>query len=158
MKRNNKVIVMLIMVTILIILDQALKFYCIESKCTEEILPGISFTYEENNNESLNVNQNDMITYIISTCVVLGVVLKFFLVQLDRINLGTVIGISMILAGGLSNMLDKIIYGFIINCIKICNLPRINLSYILILLAWIELSAIFAFNIMKGNDKKCMKE
>jgi len=156
MKKNNKVILMLIIVIILLILDQALKIYCLKYKNieTEKILPGTSLTYEESNKGAFGVGQNSVVTYIISTCVVLGVVLKFFLGQIDRINVGIVIGISMVLAGGLSNMIDKIVYGFVINCIQLLNLPSINLSYIVILLAWIELAAIFAFNIWKETRKK----
>ena len=156
MSKNKKVIIMLIIVTILLILDQGLKIYCIKYKKVQaqEIANGITLKYEESNKGAWGIGQNGVITYAISTIVVLGVVLKFFINQIEQINLGVIVGIAMLLAGGLSNMMDKLFHGAVINCIQIFNLPSINLSFILIVLAWIELAAIFAFNFIKGNDEK----
>lgn len=158
---NKKIAVMIILVIVLLIFDQALKIYCIKYKNEEmqKLLPGISLTYEESDKGAFGVGQNSVLTYVVSTMLVLGVVLKFFINQLEQINMGIVIGISMILSGGISNMIDKIFNGFVINCIQLVNLPAVNLSFILIAIAWIELAVIFAFNIVKGNDEeRCMKE
>lgn len=161
MNKNKKIVIMIILVVVLLILDQTLKIYCMKYQKEEiqKILPGITLKYEESNEGAFGVGQNSVGTYVISTVVVLGIVLKFFINQIDQINMGVITGLSMILAGGLSNMIDKIFHGFVINCIQIINLPTMNLSFILITIAWIELAVIFAFSIMKGNEeKRCMKE
>lgn len=146
---------MIITVLILLVVDQVVKCYAIHHQGEEkEILSGIQMTYEESNKGAFGVGQNSKMTYVISTIVVLGVVLKFFFNQMERINMGIVIGMALIIAGGLSNMVDKLFHGIVINCIQLGNLPTINLSFILIVIGWIELAAIFAFHTWKEMRKK----
>lgn len=152
---KKKMIMMIIIVLILLVLDQTLKIYVINHKGSEmqTILPGINLTYEESNKGAFGVGQSGVITYVISTVVVLGVVLKFFLNQIERIHIGMVVGISLVFAGGLSNLLDKIFHGFVVNYVQFLELPAVNLSFLFIVLGWIALAAMFAFYTWKEMRK-----
>jgi len=138
MKLDKKTIILITTVILLVILDQGLKIYsCI------------------NSNNIIESEQNNVLSTIITNIIVLGIIIKFFASQKDRIDMNLVIIIAFLLAGGISNLIDKIATGNTINYIKILNMPAFNLSFILIAIGWIGLASIFAWNTYKEfNENK----
>lgn len=151
MKKDKKLVVLVAIVLLLVILDQGIKLYSlINLKDTININSII--IYEEGTSIG---GQTSLISYIVSNIIVLGIIIKFFASQKDRIDMNLVIIIAFLLAGGISNLIDKIATGNIINYIKILNMPAFNLSFILIAIGWIGLASIFAWNTYKEfNENK----
>ena len=144
-KKDKKTIILIVIVLLLMILDQIFKLYS-TIYLKESADTNVMLIYEESYSGAFGVGQNSVMTYIITNIVVLGVILKFFINQKDRISMSLLVVIAFILSGGLSNLIDKIFRGSIINYIKLWNLPAINLSFIFIILGWIGLAGIFAWN------------
>ena len=62
--------------------------------------------------------------------------------------------ISFLLSGGISNLIDKVFIGNIINYIKIYSFPAINFAFIFIIIGWVGLAGIFAWNTYKEFNQK----
>ena len=66
----------------------------------------------------------------------------------------------MVLAGGFSNLIDRIFKGFVVDFIdvsELINFPNFNLADIFIVLGWILLALFFAMyanNVRMGKIKK----
>mgnify|MGYP000245446651 CR=1 FL=1 len=79
----------------------------------------------------------DVIISILSDCVVFTVIIKFLKEQSKYMS--TKVKYSLvILGGGISNCIDKIWNGEVINFIKIGRLPSVNIAYILYIIGWIS--------------------
>ena len=65
---------------------------------------------------------------------------------------------SFILAGGISNVIDKVFRGYVTEFIdfgQVINLPVFNVADIFILIGWVAIAAIFAaFTVKEWRNKK----
>ena len=73
---------------------------------------------------------------IFLTIFVLLIVLNFVKNQIERIDNKTTIALSLVIAGGISNLIDRIFRGFVIDFIKIYKIPNFNFADICIVLGW----------------------
>ncbi len=62
----------------------------------------------------------------------------------------TILFISFIIAGGFSNLLDRIFRGAVLDFIKIGSFPVFNLADVFIVIGWI----LFVVNIMRFSFKE----
>ena len=60
--------------------------------------------------------------------------------------------LSFILAGGISNVIDRLIHGYVIEWIKISKLPVFNIADILIVIGWLSLAIVTAVYYIKNKD------
>ena len=79
----------------------------------------------------------DVIISILSDCVVFTVIIKFLKEQSKYMSTKVKYSLAVILGGGISNCIDKIWNGEVINFIKIGRLPSVNIAYILHIIGWI---------------------
>ncbi len=80
----------------------------------------------------------DVIISILSDCVVFTVIIKFLKEQSKYMSTKVKYSLAaVILGGGISNCIDKIWNGEVINFIKIGRLPSVNIAYILYIIGWI---------------------
>ena len=80
----------------------------------------------------------DVIISILSDCVVFTVIIKFLKEQSKYMSTKVKYSLAVILGGGISNCIDKIWNGEVINFIKIGRLPSVNIAYILYIIVWIS--------------------
>ena len=80
----------------------------------------------------------DVIISILSDCVVFTVIIKFLKEQSKYMSTKVKYSLAVILGGGISNCIDKIWNGEVINFIKIGRLPSVNIAYILYIIGWIK--------------------
>lgn len=80
----------------------------------------------------------DVIISILSDCVVFTVIIKFLKEQSKYMSTKVKYSLAVILGGGISNCIDKIWNGEVINFIKIGRLPSVNIAYILYIIGWIS--------------------
>lgn len=151
MKKENfkKYILIFLFVVILVTIDQTSKIIVNknindESKVVVDGVLSIS-QYTDNN----GMEQKNKISKIITESIVIAMILRFVIVQIDKMYSVTKISLTLILAGGISNLLDRFFIGYKVNFIDFTpisdKLPIINLSDIFIIVGFI----IFAITVFR---------
>ena len=159
-KKRKKSIIILVMVVILLFIDQVTKIYAISQwkETTLEVLSNIlTFQYAENTGGAFGVGQNGTMTFIIANIVVLGIIIRFIMLQMDRIDRKTMVILSLVLAGGFSNLIDRIFRGFVVDFIHLfpnTNFPIFNLADAFIVIGWVSLALMFAIRTWKEKRSK----
>lgn len=147
MKKNYKKNIALGIVIIL--LDQITKIILIDKYIT--VIPKfLKFTYTMNKGAAFGLG-TPVIVLIINILIVIGV---FIFVYKYRNKISNYIPITMILAGGIGNLIDRIFRGFVVDFIDVnlFNFPNFNIADISICLG----SIILIFVLWK--DDKSNKE
>lgn len=132
--KNKTVRLIVILVTILIIIDQTSKI--LVSNFVQEPLGNDYFKFEITNNTGLALGFNDgsNVKNIFIMIVVLCIIIRFIKNQLELIDTKTAVAISMILSGGIGNLLDRIFRGAVLDFIRIYKFPVFNLADALIVI------------------------
>ena len=102
------------------------------------------------NVSNINIEQNadETMMYIITNLVIIVIITKFMLSQNQFIDSKLKIFLSFIIAGGISNIIDRIFRGYVLEWIKIPNigwLPTFNIADIFVLIGWILVVGNFAY-------------
>lgn len=132
---NKKKIISIVIGITIILLDQLTKILLLNKNIT--IIPGfINFTYTENTGAAFGIGSNNIIMVILVNIIILGFVIKFLKDNSERINFLIIIPLIAILAGGISNLIDRLCRGFVIDFIdvNIFNFPNFNIADISIVL------------------------
>lgn len=156
--KNKRLKLIILLTMLLIIIDQLTK-YIIKYAYIDEIGNDfIKLTLIKNTGIALGINDGN-IKNIILTVMILTLIINFVKNQLDRIDKKTAISLSLILGGGISNLIDRIINGGIIDFIKIKNFPIFNIADCYITIGWILL-VIFIIKFSKeiNEVKNCEKK
>ena len=102
------------------------------------------------NVSNINIEQNadERMMYIITNLVIIVIITKFMLSQNQFIDNKLKIFLSFIIAGGISNIIDRIFRGYVLEWIKIPNigwLPTFNIADVFVLAGWILVVGNFAY-------------
>ena len=154
MKKNRIIKLILIITICLIIIDQISKVV-IQYRYENPIGNFIGIELVQNMGMAFGLNSGNT-KNIILTSYIIVIIINFVKNQKDRIDTETAVAISMILAGGISNLLDRIIRGGVIDFIKIKYFAIFNIADCYIVLGWILLIIMFVkFNreIVLNGDK-----
>lgn len=137
--KNKTVRLIVIIVTILIILDQTSKL--LVSNLVKESVGNDFFKIEIANNTGLAFGFNDgsNVKNIFIMAFVLFIVIRFVKNQIELIDTKTAVALSMVLAGGIGNMIDRIFRGAVLDFIKIYKFPIFNLADVLVVIGAILL-------------------
>ena len=135
----------------LIFLDQITKIGIINTlyQSSKDIIFNFKFTYVENRGGAFGFGQNGTIGFIISNLIVVGIIVRFLYVQRDKIDLKSAIALVMILSGGISNLIDRIFRGFVIDFIDVTNyikFPMFNIADICVVIGWFLFAAFTIFS------------
>lgn len=155
-KGIRKKYLIIVIIISLIFVDQIIKLN-VYNKDTTIIEGVLKFTTVENRGGAFGIAQNSIITFIITNIVVLGIIVRFMIIQSEQIDKKTNFALCMILAGGISNLIDRIFRGFVIDFIDIStiiNFPKFNLADVYITVGWILLAAFFAWFTYKEIKNK----
>ena len=136
--KKKRYIVMLIIITLLVIIDQASKIvvnnYFADSQIVKNI---ISIEKVENEGFAFGFNKENIQNIILSIFVIL-VIIKFLIKHEKHVNKLVIICMSMIIAGGIGNLIDRIFRGAVFDFIKLgINFPVFNFADIFIFIGWI---------------------
>lgn len=138
MKKDKTIKLILIITILLILIDQISKViiqYKYQNPIGNEIL---GITLIENTGMAFGFN-NGNTKNIILTGLILLIIINFIKNQKERIDKKNAVAISMILAGGISNLIDRIIKGGVIDFIKIKYFAIFNIADCYIVIGWILL-------------------
>lgn len=140
MDKNKEKKILIILIGILILLDQIIKIIM--------LLLG--------KNVIQNIELKENIKYIIINLIIIGIIIRYINSNNSFIKKDSKIVLSFAIAGAISNVIDRIIRGYVINYINISGFFSINLSYIYIILSWLGLAIILTKNtraMIKENKK-----
>lgn len=122
----------------LIILDQLLKIFIPKDI---NIIDGIiKFTYVENTGGAFGVFSTSTFTIILFNVIILAMIARFMIIQQERMTMLSKIGITLVLAGGISNLIDRIVRGYVVDFIdltQVINFPIFNFSDVMLTIGWI---------------------
>ena len=137
--KKKRYIVMLIIIILLVIIDQASKMvvnnYFADSQTIIKNI--ISIEKVENEGFAFGFNKENIQNIILSIFVIL-VIIKFLIKHEKHVNKLVIICMSMIIAGGIGNLIDRIFRGAVFDFIKLgINFPVFNFADIFIFIGWI---------------------
>lgn len=151
--KNNVILKRTIIISaIIIIVDQILKMIAIKlcSDSNIEIIKNVLYFSETKNvGIAFSLNKGNLKNIIISSVIILFI-LRYLFTQQQFLNKITVTCLDLVLAGGISNLIDRILRGGVIDFIKILDFPIFNIADIMVVVGW----ALFAFYIIKFEITK----
>ena len=151
MKQKEKIISGVIVIFFIIIIDQLTKFFIADKKI--DIISGVvSFRYLKNYGIAFGLGENFKIPIIIINLFIV-IIISIFIIKLD-LDKKVYICLFMVLGGAISNLIDRIFRGFVVDFlnIKLLKIPVFNIADIFITLGIIFL--IFYCIIIMSKDIK----
>ncbi len=157
-KLNKEAILLICIVLIIVLVDQITKIWVQSSNEIDVISGVLTFKISENNKAAYGIGSNSKVMYLATNLAILGVIFKFISRQNEFVDKKLKVFLSFILAGGISNVIDKLIRGYVTEFIdfgQVVNLPVINIADLFILIGWVAVAAIFAvFTVKEWKNKK----
>ena len=120
--KNKKILLIIFIILISICIDQIVKQIVIKNVFSSsiQISKGVlNFTYVENTGGAYGIGSNNILIFIIINVIIIGILMKFVISKRDEINNALLIAISLIIAGGMGNLIDRIFRGYVIDFIDI---------------------------------------
>jgi signal peptidase II len=152
MKRNMYLIILLIAV------DQIIKILICNtiavSNETIILLPHVALNYVENTGAAWGMF-SERILLIFIDIIVIFVILKALLNKKYEFNNNAKLGMSLILAGGFGNLIDRIFRGYVVDYIDITRLfdyPIFNFADICIVVGVILVITVIIVNTVKDQE------
>ena len=147
--KNKIVRGLLIIVITLIVIDQVSKI--LVSNFLKEPVGNefVGLEIVTNTGMALGFNEGN-IKNILLTIFVFLIIIRFVKNQIERIDTKTMVAISLVLAGGIGNLIDRFFRGGVLDFIKLYKLPIFNLSDVFVVLGWILL-VIFIIDFTRKN-------
>lgn len=155
-KLTKEVWCLLAIIAVIIVIDQALKLW-IQKVGTIAIIPDVlEFKVSQNTSAAYGIGSNSKFMYVATNIVILGVIYKFLTTQNEFVDMKLKVFLSFILAGGISNVVDKIIRGYVTEFIDFGHhFPVFNVADFFVVIGWVAIAAIFAnFTVKEWRDKK----
>lgn len=138
--KQKKIIVICIAVAILVILEQVLKFIIPKEEKITIIQNFLNISYVQNTGAAFGIGNNNTISFIVISLIVIGLVFRFLIMQIERIDKFILISLVLILAGAIGNLIDRVFRGYVVDFIDITpaiSFPIFNLADIYITLGWV---------------------
>lgn len=79
----------------------------------------LNLTYVENTGGAFGIGSNFILIFIISNSIVIGLLTIIIFLKKQELTMQTLIAISAVIAGGISNLIDRIFRGYVIDYIDI---------------------------------------
>lgn len=115
---------------------------------------------EQNTYSISEEDPNSGMMYIVTNLIIIVIIIRFMLSQNQFIDKVLKVFLSFIIAGGISNLIDRIVRGYVsewINISKIDWLPMFNIADILVLVGWILVVGKFTYFTAKELRRKTEK-
>ena len=151
----------IILITFLILVDQISKYIVINNVNEEINLIDnvLSIKLLENSGIAFGINSGNNKTNIIASIIVLCLVIKFLITKKDMISIYVRILLSLIIAGGIGNVIDRIVYGAVVDFIKFSEIPTFNLADFYIVIGWILfVISVIMYSVKKDHNTKTKDE
>ena len=143
LKRTN--IILIVVGIIIILIDQISKIVVTKIGNISVIEGILELSATQNIEAAYGIGSNSTVMYVITNVIILGVIFKFLTTQNEFVDTKMKVFLSFILAGGTSNVIDRLIHGYVIEWIKISKLPVFNIADIFVLAGWILVVGKFTY-------------
>lgn len=136
----------IIFIFLIVLIDQIIKAVAIDiaNDGTVEVIKGIlNFTYIKNSGGAFGIG-SDASMFLLINIIVIFLLVRFLVVNKEKVEIKASVALSLILAGGISNLIDRVFRGGVVDFIDISplvNFPKFNFADICIVGGWI----LFAF-------------
>ena len=159
MKNIKKYILIISIILSIFILDQIVKIFVINQENEITIFQGmLKLSYSENTESIMGITNGNIVSAIASDILILAILIRFLVRQIENMNLMPKISISFIIAGVISNFIDKIIRGKVIDFINISDLinkfPMFNIADIFIIIGFIIFAITVFIDLIRMHSKK----
>lgn len=144
-KKSRKLTKALLLTAIIIVIAQAINIYVVSNVKDGGLVlveSCLKLTYVENTGGAFGIGANDTIGFVLINLLILGIIFRFMFAQIERIDKKTMLALNLILAGGISNLIDRIVRGFVVDYIDVSPIfkfPVFNLADMCIFFGWIML-------------------
>ena len=153
--KKKKLIIIIGIILFLIVIDQVTKIVFYQDM---QVIPNVlKFTKVQNTGGAFGVGQNSTLTFIITNIIVLGIIIRFMMVQQEQIDKKTYFALCLIIAGGVGNLIDRIVRGYVVDFIdfsQVIKFPVFNIADCYIVIGWIMLAACFAAYTYRASKKR----
>lgn len=157
MNRKTKMHIAMLLIG-LIILDQAVKIFINANLANKsiQIIPGVlKFTYVRNTGIAYGLGSESIILVIlINLFILIALGIVWYKMRKELLTSVQLI-FSIIMAGGISNLIDRVFRGYVIDYIdlnQIIDYPVFNIADIAIVLGFVAILAITMINIVKQQE------
>lgn len=156
--KNRKILFIIFIIIISISIDQIAKEIIMKNmfKSSIEIIKGIlNFTYVENTGGAYGIGSNNILMFIIINVIIIGILMKFVISKRDEINNALLIAISLIIAGGIGNLIDRIFRGYVVDFIDInpvFKYPVFNIADIFVVTGCIVIAIDLIYSTIKSKN------
>ena len=128
-----------IIAILIIVVDQITKAIVLNAEVITIIPNVLQFKVQENiSSSSMN---------IVTSLIAILIIFKFIMTQNSFIDQKIKVFLSFVLAGGISNIIDKVARGYLVEFIDFTpsiSLPILNIADIFVIIGWIGFAWIFA--------------
>lgn len=158
-RTTKKKIILLSIGVFLIIIDQAAKFLLTQKELT--LIPNVlNISYLQNEGVVFGLFNGDLLVIMAVTAVILGFIVKLIIHYFNEKKFVYATSLILILSGGFSNLLDRILRGYVIDYINITlfNFPIFNIADMLITLGVIMLFILVIRDLIVPERKRKEKK
>lgn len=159
MKKIKKYAIIIAIILLIFILDQIVKLWITNNQNEITIIQGIlKLNYSENTGIAFGMLNKNIVQVIVTDILILFILIRFLIRQIENMSLMPKISLSFIIAGGFSNFVDRIIRGKVIDYIDISELinkfPIFNIADIFIIIGFIIFTTTVLIDLIKLKPKK----
>ena len=115
---------------------------------------------EQNTYSTFSTDSNSAMMYIVTNLIIILIIARFMLSQNQFIDKILKVFLSFIIAGGISNLIDRIARGYVLEWISVSKiewLPMFNIADIFVLVGWILVVGKFTYFTAKELRRKTEK-
>ena len=159
-KLKKEKIIQILEIIILIVIDQIIKFFVFSKKLDlpiNLINNILDLNYVENFGIAFGMAKGGLIAFIAINVIIIGIMFYFLFFQKEELSKIKAICLTIISAGGIGNLIDRIFRGYVIDYIdfsKIVSFPVFNFADILIVTGTIGIACIFMLEILNESKNK----
>jgi signal peptidase II len=139
---------------ITLIIDQIIKYIVVASNCSISIIPNIfNLMYVKNTGGVYGIFQNSNLIFTIISIIVL-IILFIYSKNITKDNKLKQVLWQLILAGGASNLIDRIFRGFVVDFVQMLGFGVFNLADACIVISAIIIIFLELKEIRSGSNRK----
>lgn len=154
--KQKKIIIICIAVVILVTLEQVVKYNIPKEEKITVIQNCLNINYIQNTGAAFGIGNNNTASFIIISLIVISIVLRFLITQIERTDKFIQISLVLILAGGIGNLIDRVFRGYVVDFIDVTpviSFPIFNLADIYITLGWMLFIIATIISYVKSEKK-----
>ncbi len=156
MKEKKQYVLVIMLILSIIVIDQVVKFCVISNQQIEIENSVIKINYTEQEKKNIEIRQ--VVTSILADLLVILILFRFLLRQINNMNVATKIAIGFVLGGAISNVIDRFIKGRIIKYLDISGIinsfPVFNIAHIFIVVGFVIFVITIGIDLIKMSPRE----